>query len=208
MTRLQVPYFAQWASPELVQPIVEGQMTADRDPLWRTWGAGTRAEYAFWSWRGCGIACLQMVLGYEYGTQATAKELKDDCVDVGAYVVKDDRVAGLIYRPFTHYARNRWGLSALVETNLTNDLAAQAVREGNLVMLSVHPSIRNPDTVPEQLGGHLVLVVGEWAEGLLLHNPSGFATTGTQRFASITFEALAQFSAQRGVIFNALNAPG
>lgn len=198
-TRMAVPYYAQWATPALVPQIVTGEITADCDPLWRTWGAATKEEYTFWSWRTCGVACLRMVLDFALGERPTAKSLKDDCLSIGAYVMKPDYVHGLVYSPFVEYVHDRWNMKASVETELRSRAVAETVSMGSLVMLSVHPSIRNPACTPLHRGGHLVLVVGQWRDGLLLHNPSG--DSDSQQYAPVTFEALERFSAGRGVVF-------
>lgn len=57
-----VPYYAQWESAALVPDIIGGTLSAADDPLWQRSGAASREEYAFWSWRLCGMACLRMAL--------------------------------------------------------------------------------------------------------------------------------------------------
>lgn len=57
-----IPYFSQWESPELVGAIICGDIAAEDDPRWAESGAATRAEYAFWSWRVCGIVRRRLLI--------------------------------------------------------------------------------------------------------------------------------------------------
>lgn len=196
---MPVPYYSQWESPELVPAIVAGTVHAADDPAWRRSGAATREEYAFWSWRTCGVACLRMVLAHRDGSAPPAMTLKDDCVAAGAYVVEGDAVHGLIYAPFVRYLQRRWSLPATVETSLTLDDAEAAVAAGRLVMLSVHPSVRSPGVEPGGKGGHLVLAVGTRPGGLILHNPSGLPNT-SQEFTPIAHDVLDGYFAGRGIV--------
>lgn len=57
-----VPYFSQWESRGLVKQIITGKIDGKDDPKWRESGAESREEYDEWSWNGCGMACLKMIL--------------------------------------------------------------------------------------------------------------------------------------------------
>ncbi|MFG2116224.1 C39 family peptidase [Streptomyces sp. NPDC048718] len=194
----EVPYHSQWESAALVPDILSGRVKAEDDPLWHLSGAEDPAEYAFWSWRVCGMACLRMALehwGFETpGLVTLAREF----LDAGAYVRRADGVDGLIYAPFAEHAAKRWDIEAEVHGRLTVEEIPGFLDEGKLVMLSVHPSIREPDTVPPGRGGHLVLAVGRTPDHLLVHNPSGFPGV-SQRSAEVPWEALPRFFAGRGV---------
>ncbi|WP_051943963.1 C39 family peptidase [Streptacidiphilus rugosus] len=194
-----VPYYAQWESPELVRRIVTGGLAAREDPMWPRSGADSAEEYEWWAVRLCGMACLRMVLHHWRGTAPPALALARECTEAGAYVVHPDRVDGLIYAPFAAYVRHRWQLDAVVETDLDPAGLRARLDAGHLVMISVHPGIRTLDAAPPGRGGHLVLAVGHTEDALLIHNPSGWADTGTQRSAPVPWEDLDRFFARRGV---------
>jgi Peptidase_C39 like family len=201
----RVPYFAQWESPELVSSIVSGRISAADDPRWRDWGTDCVDEYAFWARRTCGVACLRMVLAHRSGAAPPpAKELKDDCLAAGAYVVEGTGVRGLVYAPFVDYVGRRWDLKATVETDLGVDLMADSIRSGHLVMLSVHRDICTPEVRVTERGGHLVLVIGVWSSGLVVHDPSGVANR-SQSFVRLSYAQIEMFSAARGVVFRDVN---
>ncbi|ALG07781.1 C39 family peptidase [Kibdelosporangium phytohabitans] len=196
---MRVPYFAQWESPDLVPALLAGTVTAAQDPAWAESGAATREEYDFWSWRLCGIACLRMVLTYRDGTAPAAMALKDDCLAAGAYVVDGDRVHGLIYAPFVRYLAAEWDLQATVEPSLSLADVAGHVAADRPVMISVHHSVRRPGSAPGGTGGHLVLAVGQWPDGLVIHNPSGLPGE-SQEYARVPFDLLEGYFAGRGMV--------
>lgn len=200
MVTLPIPYFSQWESAELVPSLLAGEISAAQDPAWANSGAVTPEEYGFWSWRTCGIACLRMVLAYRDGSAPSAMRLKDDCVEVGAYVVEDDAVKGLIYAPFVRYIKEKWDLAAEVAAPLDLAEVGALVRRANPVMISVHPSVREPTRVTQSKGGHLVLAVGVSPRGLVLHNPSGLPER-SQEFTLVEYKVLDHCYAGRGVIF-------
>ncbi|MFD3439535.1 C39 family peptidase [Streptomyces sp. NPDC058685] len=194
-----VPYHAQWASPDLVPAIISGAMAAADDPLWPKYGAESPEEYAWWSWRLCGVACLRMALEFWQGTAPTPMALAAECVEAGAYVLREDGLDGLIHAPFAAYAERRWGLYAESRRDLPATDIPELVAAGRLLMLSVHPSIRELDAPPPRRGGHLVLATGVTDEHLLIHNPSGFPGP-SQQFARVPWEVLDRYYAGRGVV--------
>ncbi|MEX0171433.1 C39 family peptidase [Streptomyces sp. LMG1-1-1.1] len=196
--RHDVPYYAQWESADLVPDLLSGRTKAEDDPLWRSSGADTAEEYAFWSWRICGMACLRMALDYWDLNPPNLLTLARESLDAGAYVRREDGVDGLIYAPFAEYAAQRWGIEAEVHGTLAMEEIPGHLEDGKLVMLSVHPSIREPDGTPPGRGGHLVLAVGCSPGHLQIHNPSGLPGV-SQRFAEVPWEALPRFFARRGV---------
>ncbi|MGW0734452.1 glutamate ligase domain-containing protein [Streptomyces sp. NPDC002851] len=200
-----VPYYAQWASPELVPAIIRGEIPAAEDPLWHTYGADSPETYEWWSWRLCGIACLRMALHHWHGnrdeyTAPTAMTLAEECLKAGAYVKRDDGgLDGLIYSPFAAYLRERWDIHAEARPDLPATEIPEHLATGHLVILSVHPSIRTLDPEPPRQGGHLVLAVGATQEHVVIHNPSGFPGT-SQQFHEVPWPDLDRFYAGRGVI--------
>ncbi|WP_406196303.1 C39 family peptidase [Kitasatospora sp. NBC_01560] len=200
----EVPYYAQWESAGLVREIVGGAVAAADDPRWGESGAASPEEYEYWSWRLCGVACLRMALDHWWGVAPAAVPLAGECLAAGAYQRDGDRLRGLIHTPFAGYVRERWGLAAEAR-ELTPAEVAAAVAGGGLVMLSVHPAIRDPDGPdPQRRGGHLVLAVGTTGTALVIHNPSGFAGE-SQAYAHVPWRQFERFYAGRGIV---LGPPG
>ncbi|MGW1768426.1 C39 family peptidase [Streptomyces sp. NPDC002073] len=197
--RHEVPYFAQWETPELVAEIVTDRLDAADDPNWRASGADSPEEYRFWSWRVCGMACLRMALTH-WGIDAPPNvTLGKEYLEAGAYVPKDGGLHGLIYEPFARHTRARFGLHAESRPHLPLSEVAQQLRAGRLVMLSVHPGVRSADAEPPQRGGHLVLAVGADEESVTIHNPSGWHGT-SQEFAAVPWPVMRRYYAERGVL--------
>ncbi|MDZ7911474.1 MAG: hypothetical protein U5O16_06515 [Rhodococcus sp. (in: high G+C Gram-positive bacteria)] len=114
-----VPYFSQWESPELVDDILSGRIRTEDDPAWSASGTSTPEDYAFWSWRGCGIACLRMVLANSGVLPPPAMVVMRELEAAGAYRRDGDRVAGMIYQPFVEYLSTQaWGLEDEVAIRL------------------------------------------------------------------------------------------
>ncbi|MGW1176400.1 C39 family peptidase [Kitasatospora sp. NPDC002543] len=195
----EVPYLAQWESAELVREIVDGRLDASADPRWGQSGAATAEEYAWWSWRLCGVACLRMALAHWWGVNPSAMALAEECVAAGAYLRDGEGLRGLIHAPFAEYVERRWGLAARARELTPADVSAE-VADGRLVMVSVHPSIREPHgPEPVRRGGHLVLAVGATDTALLIHNPSGFPGE-SQSFARVPWRSFERFYAGRGIV--------
>ncbi|GGX93997.1 C39 family peptidase [Streptomyces fructofermentans] len=194
-----VPYYSQWESAALVPQFITGRRQAADDPLWQKSGADTPQEYAFWAPRMCGVACLRMALDFWRHPVPPSVPLVKDLCEAGAYVRDGDTVRGLIYHPFATYVRARWGLHAQAVPDLPAGDVRDAVAAGRLVLLSVHKSIRTPETDPPGRGGHLVLAVGVSEETVVLNNPSGLPGR-SQKAAEVTWDRLGAFYAGRGVI--------
>ncbi|MGW6918727.1 C39 family peptidase [Kitasatospora sp. NPDC054939] len=202
-----VPYYAQWESPELVRAIVTGAVDAADDPRWGASGARTPEEYAWWSWRLCGVACLRMALDHWWGVLPTTMRLARECEAAGAYVREGDRLRGLRHEPFAGYLRERWGLAARPVPAADGDALAAELAGGRLVVLSVHPGIREPEAgaaAPAGAGGprragHLVLAVGAGPAELVIHNPSGYPGE-SQAYARVPWDLLDHWYAGRGIV--------
>ena len=195
------PYFSQWESASLVGPIIRGEISAEEDPLWRDSGARTPEEYAFWSWRVCGMACLRSILLSRKGVHMTSLGLGKEVLAAGGYVRRTDGLDGLIYAPFVDYVRKRWDLESTSRPRLELDELVSLVGRDKWVMASVSHRIRRPADRPDRVGGHLVLVHGVAEDSLILHNPSG-DTKESQASARITQEDFAHFYAGRGIVFS------
>ncbi|MEU5953037.1 C39 family peptidase [Streptomyces sp. NPDC047525] len=192
----QVPSHTQFASPDLVERIVYGELDRAADPAWADSGAVTLDDYARWCGHLCGLTCLRMALG---PSAPSLFELRDGALKYGAYTEDaDGTIHGLIYAPFAEYVRDVHGVNATVHRHLTVTEITALLDEGRSVMVSVHYEIRRPNRPSPGRGGHLVLVTGRSADGgLHLHNPSGI-DAGT-RMADMSLSDFEPFFAGRGV---------
>lgn len=202
-----VPYFSQWESPELVDDILSGRIRTEDDPAWSASGTSTPEDYAFWSWRGCGIACLRMVLANSGVLPPPAMVLMRELEAAGAYRRDGDRVVGMIYQPFVEYLSSQaWGLEATSVAPLPLDqLSDHLTAPDRFAMVSVHASIRDAESgtpPPSRIGGHLVLVTDCTDEGVTFHNPSG-RTKETQSDVSMGRETFDRYFAERGILLTA-----
>jgi hypothetical protein len=141
-----VPWVTQYASPSLIAAITYGEHPRAEDPRWRESGAPDRETYAAWCARWCGMACLRMALLARDGGAPALYELALGCLEYGAYTEEPGRPRGPIYRPFAEYARNKHGLQADVITDLDPARLMAELDAGRLVIASVHPEIRRPQT--------------------------------------------------------------
>ncbi|MFF8912441.1 peptidase [Streptomyces sp. NPDC015032] len=209
------PVLTQFASPELVGPIVEGGLDPVTDPAWAESGAASPAEYARWSGHLCGMTCLRMALGAGEGPGTLSAEvtggagvagapslfaLRDGALKYGAYTEDaQGAIRGLVYAPFAEYVREVHGLDATVHRHLSPSEILDLLDGGRTVMASVHYGIRHPRRPAPGRGGHLVLLTSRTADGVGVHfhNPSGI-TAGT-RAADLPLPDFERFFAGRGV---------
>ncbi|MYT71776.1 MULTISPECIES: peptidase [unclassified Streptomyces] len=196
-TTCPYPSHTQFASPDLVGPIVNGAFDRALDPAWATSGAATVEDYARWCGHLCGATCLRMALG---AGAPSLFQLRDGALKFGAYTVDaDGDIHGLIYAPAVAYLREAHGVDAEVHRELTADGVGALLDAGRLVIASVHYAIRRPHEPAPGRGGHLVLVTARTADGsgYHFHNPSG--TDEATRTASLPVDRFAEFFAGRGL---------
>ncbi|MBO1331299.1 peptidase [Streptomyces sp. VRA16 Mangrove soil] len=195
--RCPYPSHTQFASPDLVGPIVNDGFDRAADPAWRESGARTVADYARWCGHLCGATCLRMALGPD---APSLFELRDGAVKFGAYTVDaEGEIRGMVYAPAVEYVREVHGVDASVHRELTVAGIGELLDAGRLVIASVHYAIRRPHDPAPGRGGHLVLVTGRTADGagLHFHNPSG--TDAASRTADLPAARFAEFFAGRGM---------
>lgn len=195
-----IPYFSQWESSELVEDIIYERMSAKDDPLWQNSGARTLQEYEIWSWNGCGMACLKMILAFKLGKEIPLVKLGRRCQKFGGYIPKEGELDGLYYEPFLKFIREDYGLAGRIISPMEiEDMLAELERE-NFVIASVSHEIRNPEATPSKRGGHLVLLLGYHLpqQTLFLHNPSGLPPD-SQEYTQISFKDFNKFFAHRGI---------
>ncbi len=194
-TTCAVPVLTQFASPELVGPIVYEGHDRAADPAWRESGAATLDDYARWCGHLCGVTCFRMFLG---PSAPSLFELRDGALKYGAYTEAGGVIRGMVYAPFAAYAREAHGVDATVHRHLSVEEIGALLDEGRQVVASVHFEIRRPWLAAPGRGGHLVLVTGRAADGRLhFHNPSG-VDAGT-RAAVMSVDEFEPFFAGRGV---------
>ena len=86
----QVPYYAQFASPNRIAAYIHEGYDGTQDPNWHTFGADDPVEYAFWAPRVCALACLKMAIEAFYPERRpTLWELVQKGLAHGGYTVRD-----------------------------------------------------------------------------------------------------------------------
>lgn len=194
-----VPYYSQWESPELVEQLFAKEVDVRSDPNWRNSGAENVEEYAQWSWNGCGMACLKMILAWR-GVEMPLAVLGKMGVKYGVYQLPLDSSPGMFHKPFVPFVRQEFGLHAKAVSALTLPEIKRAIVAGGLVIASVTPEIRYPETPPMRRGGHLVLVFGfDDEQGVFyLHNPSG--NSDTQKNVKVSYKNFSRCFGHKGLI--------
>ena len=146
---------------------------------WDESGFQSKQEYELWSPNLCGMACLKMVLKDIYNEVQSTVGLAKRCCEYGGYIVKDDQIEGLIYKPFCKFIKKEFGLSGKVKKRLSCRTIKKQLSKGNYIIASVNPTIRDAQmSVNDEVtikGGHLVLMTGfnSITGTLQFHNPSG-----------------------------------
>jgi hypothetical protein len=195
---LDVPYHSQWRSPELVAEILARRLDPCTDPRWTENGFADPEAYRFWSWKLCGLACLQSALDHWGIAHAPRGALLERALAHGVYRLREDGgVDGLIYRPFADWVAADFGLEVEVFGDHPLEALAQRLDAETLAIASVGPDIRQPDTPDPRRGGHLVLLHGRDAQGLWFHNPSGVPPQQSDIY--LRHEVFERFYARRGM---------
>lgn len=196
-----VPYFSQWESPELVAQILNGVIKAEDDPKWRGSGASSKAEYAAWSWAGCGMACLKMILAHHNKVTIPLVTLGQTCAQYGGYDTPLEQSVGLKYAPFVTFVKAEFGLSAKAVPALPLMQIVSELARGNYVIASVSPAIRDVMSRPTTKGGHLVVILGYDLDKqeFYLHNPSGNSVE-SQKYAKVSFKDFKKFFGMQGIV--------
>lgn len=193
-----VPYVCQWATPELASDLIAGRVTLADDVNWARSGARDRAEYIEWANHVCGMACLRMVLSHRDGEAPSLLELARRSLPYGAYVREGERIKGLIYAPFVDYVREQFALESEVRVGIEPEDLPLVLSQRRYFIASVHPGIRQPEQMPPQRGGHLVLVTAAEADSVTFHNPSG-DSPATRQQVTLPLSSFGRFFAGRGI---------
>ncbi|QRR07520.1 hypothetical protein FPJ27_14485 [Burkholderia sp. MS455] len=199
---IDVPYFSQWESRTLISRFLSRELRAEDDPLWRNSGASSPSEYAQWCPHICGIACLKMLLAHRTHRVIPLLELVHEAITFGVYQPElGDKGKRLIYRPFVSWIGDRFQIQSRVVEQMDSTALEPSLREGHMLMASVHPGIREAGFEPPSRGGHLVLVLGidPGTDDWVFHNPSGFARD-TQEYVSMRRSTFDRYFANRGIL--------
>jgi hypothetical protein len=170
---LNAPYFSQWQDPMWTKAILAGEDPCN-DPLWRRSGFDDPEEYRYWAVRLCGIACLRSVLALKAQQVPTQLDLLGAALQRGVYRQKDDgTVLGMIYKPFCAWVEDDFDLTVTYFEHTALSNALKKCAQGQFLIMSVSPEIREPKLVDPPKGGHLVLVTSHDDQTVTFHNPSG-----------------------------------
>lgn len=195
----QVPYFCQWATPELAADLIAGRATLAEDANWAQSGAASQAEYCEWANHVCGMACLKMVLTHRDGAAPPLLELARRSLPYGAYIREGERIKGLIYAPFVEFVREQFALVAEVRVDLRVYQLPRLLAQHRYFMASVHPSVRQSASTPPARGGHLVLLTAAGQDCVTFHNPSG-DSPATRQQVTLPLADFGRFFAGRGIV--------
>ncbi|MBI4130029.1 C39 family peptidase [Candidatus Roizmanbacteria bacterium] len=201
---MQIPYFSQFATPELADTIASGTFDPLKDRKWKQSGAQSKEEYAKWCIHTCGMACLKMVLGYLNKENPPIVNLAKQCMQYGGYIARNNTIDGLYYEPFCRFVKDTFTMSASVAPFLTVRRILFETGRKNLIIASVHPNIRNINNkTPKENGGHLVVITGfnTKHKTICLHNPSGNFANSQQHY-TISWVDFERFFAGRGIVIS------
>lgn len=200
---LDVPYVSQFARAEDAERILRKKLLLSKDPHWALSGAVSRKEYDSWARSICGMACASMIMNF-YGISAKRPvELAKEAMTTGVYTYdKAGKVSDMQYRPFVEWLR-QYDLWGAIHSRLSVQGLKAALADGKLSVVSVSPTINQPIvTYSGKKGGHLVVVTGydDVTGELLINNPSGFASSGTQKGYRISERVFSRYFAGRGIV--------
>lgn len=166
---------------------------------WAAEGYRSLEEYLFWSRKVCGLACLQSLLRGWTDVHLTMGELLALALEWGCYVLQPSgTVQGLIYRPFMAWVTSQFGFDCHLIERTPIQVSAREVRPGRVMIASVSPEIRDPQTQEPQRGGHLVLIDMADEEIVRFHNPSGYSHNSDS--VTLPMHVFQRFHADRGIV--------
>ncbi|GAB3587052.1 C39 family peptidase [Amycolatopsis endophytica] len=166
---------------------------------WASDGYRSHEEFLFWSRKVCGLACLQSLLHGWTDVRLSMGELLTLALEWGCYVVEPSgKVQGLIYRPLMEWVSTQFGFGCQLIEHTPIQASAREVRRGQVLIASVSPEIRDPDTRDPQRGGHLVLVHAVDGGAVRFHNPSGYSHNSDN--AVLPMPVFERFHADRGIL--------
>jgi hypothetical protein len=206
--RMQVPYYAQVASPEWAEAVFDRGADPRGDPRWSEWAARDPEEYAYWCPRACGPVCVKMCVEALGGPVKPVMDWVRQGLEMDGYEVK----IGADGQP----VETGWKHKALAELIISNSYYARPLRIAKSEM-ALHLSMRvlviasvsyelGTDRPVTQRGGHLVVVTGAEIDpqsgeivSVYLHNPSG-RTPALREDARISAERFFSGFSGRGIV--------
>lgn len=177
-----VPYYAQYASPELIYDYIHHGYDGANDPNWPVFGSREPSDYVFWAPRICALAVLKMAIeAFDSTQQPTLWQLVIDGLKHNGYAVRDAHGRWIDqgwYVDAQLALAAQYGLRAEPRGYVSPLTICRLIRQGWLVAATVTPQLGEREPSGNQYGGHLVLVHGfVWEQRLpthyILHNPSG-----------------------------------
>jgi hypothetical protein len=176
-----VPYYAQVASPELARAIFDEGFDARLDPRWKESGAETAEEYAYWSGRACGPACVKMAVEALGGEGRSLMDWIRAGLARQGYLVEKDPLGdpvevGWLHRALAELIQEA-GFQAAPQAVGLDDFPGY-LKEGCLLIASVSYEVGQDSQPVTRKGGHLVMVIGAGLRGdtleeVVINNPSG-----------------------------------
>ncbi|MCF8570479.1 hypothetical protein L5G32_09390 [Gordonia sp. HY002] len=171
---------------------------------WAADGYRSSEEYLFWSRKVCGLACLQSLLHSWTDIRRTMGDLLAQAYDWGCYTVDSSgTVHGLIYRPFMSWVSSEFGFDCELVEHTPIQKSGRSLESGQVMIASVSPEIRDPDTPAPQRGGHLVLVYAVDDGAVRFHNPSGYSHNSDS--VSLSANVFERFHADRGIVIGGVS---
>lgn len=205
----KIPYYSQWETKD-ISKILSGEVSAANDPLWKNSGAKTKLEYLNWSWNGCGMACLKMILEYLNSKKVPLVTLGKQSLNYGCYELNksafekgnyENSLPGLFYKPFLTFIKQEYNLKGQILSPMVIADIASNLEKGNIVMASVSGRVRDPKNNKSKKGGHLVVVTGyNFSRRILyIHNPSGTYKRSQKHFP-VEFKDFNKFFDNKGIV--------
>ncbi|MEP7287644.1 MAG: C39 family peptidase [Chloroflexota bacterium] len=178
---VDVPYVAQFASPDLINGYIHEQLHGRDDPNWQSFGAEDVDQYTFWAHRACAIACVKMAVdAYRTAEPQSVWQLVEEGLALGGYRTHDETGTfvdeGWFYPALVELAARHglrtWGMAYASISDICT-----AIRDGWVIAVAVTPDVGERGAL-RRYDGHFVLVYGfTWqanhCTSLTLHNPSG-----------------------------------
>ncbi len=212
-----IPYVCQFATPGLVHAFLYEGHPIERDPAWRSYGAHSPQEYAYWAVRSCGVVCVKMAV--EGITGASPRPVMDWimaglALDGYLTELRPDRPDRPVEKGWKHAALAALAVSrgcrAWLAAGLTLADVVSHLRQRCVVIASVTSEL-GEDGPLTRSSGHLVVVYGAeidpagTAAAVIVHNPSG-RTAALQAGARIPAVRFMQGFSGRGIVIGAESA--
>jgi hypothetical protein len=196
----EVGYASQFASADDALLFASRQKPLRQDANWPLSGADSLDEYCLWAAHCCGMACLLMIIGMRQA-DLTVIGLAKACERFGGYHKAGHTIAepGLHYHAFVRFLRETFGLEARVFPIMTRKDILQCLEAGQVVMVSVHPSIYAPHQKSPGRGGHLVLITGfdQDRQSFTYNDPAG--PPDRRQGVTITYADFERFFGHKGI---------